>query len=480
MNEKRYQSYVRVHWPLPFVQPWLYGPAKLAKKPFKYDFILCTHLGNKSGWHYYVDDFINMGHVLDNYLAIPKNLEQLRVQAEKVRKENYDFSKNIEKLDIGKTNLNELVDFFRQWYLVHSKFCADFMFIDATDETLENDIRETLAKSKISLSFSEIACLFTPDVESYVQKEHREFCQIVKNKESPEFLQAIENYVKRWWWSPMGWSQHQPLTVQKVKEDILKIEDSDALIAKQNKEEQQRIKLLEQKEKIIKILPEEVSNLLDVFEVLAEMHDTRKEIQMRMMKTGFTLAEAILKKSSIPMKYRDFMLVEEYFDLTKGVKPSLSVLQSREKAFWCQITSKSDVLMLSGEEALGKLEESKIYEPEKDKQEIIKGTPASPGKFKGVVRVELDQKVLINNFKLGEILVTGMTTPDFVPAMKKAGAIITDEGGITCHGAIIAREFKKPCIVGTRIATQILKDGDFVEVDANNGIVRILKRNQSA
>ena len=67
---------------------------------------------------------------------------------------------------------------------------------------------------------------------------------------------------------------------------------------------------------------------------------------------------------------------------------------------------------------------------------------------------------------------THMTTPDFVPAMRRAAAIVTDEGGVTCHAAIIARELKKPCVVGTKHATQIFKDGDMVEVDANAGIVR--------
>jgi pyruvate,water dikinase len=59
--------------------------------------------------------------------------------------------------------------------------------------------------------------------------------------------------------------------------------------------------------------------------------------------------------------------------------------------------------------------------------------------------------------------------------MKKAGAIITDEGGITCHAAIVSRELKKPCIIGTKIATQVFKDGDMVEVDAENGIVKIIR-----
>jgi len=59
--------------------------------------------------------------------------------------------------------------------------------------------------------------------------------------------------------------------------------------------------------------------------------------------------------------------------------------------------------------------------------------------------------------------------------MKKAAAFVTDEGGITCHAAIVARELKKPCIIGTKIATQALKDGDEVEVDADKGAVKLLK-----
>ncbi|MEY2664432.1 MAG: hypothetical protein RIT04_240, partial [Candidatus Parcubacteria bacterium] len=80
-----------------------------------------------------------------------------------------------------------------------------------------------------------------------------------------------------------------------------------------------------------------------------------------------------------------------------------------------------------------------------------------------------------DSFEDGSVLVTSMTRPEFVPLMKKAIAIVTDEGGITCHAAIVSRELKKPCIIGTKVATQVLKDGDMVEVDANSGIVRILK-----
>jgi pyruvate,water dikinase len=94
--------------------------------------------------------------------------------------------------------------------------------------------------------------------------------------------------------------------------------------------------------------------------------------------------------------------------------------------------------------------------------------------IEGRVRIIFDPQK--DTFKSGKILVTGMTRPEFVPLMRKAKAIITDEGGIACHAAIISRELGLPCIIGTKIATKVLKDGDLVEVDANKGAVRILKR----
>jgi phosphohistidine swiveling domain-containing protein len=104
----------------------------------------------------------------------------------------------------------------------------------------------------------------------------------------------------------------------------------------------------------------------------------------------------------------------------------------------------------------------------------FKGNVAYMGKVTGRARVLKTSHVM--DFSDGDVLVTGMTTPDFMPVIQKSSAIITNEGGITCHAAIIAREMKKPCIIGTKIATQVLKDGDLVEVDADHGVVRVLER----
>jgi pyruvate,water dikinase len=75
-------------------------------------------------------------------------------------------------------------------------------------------------------------------------------------------------------------------------------------------------------------------------------------------------------------------------------------------------------------------------------------------------------------FNKGDILITWETTPDFIAFMKIAGAIVTNRGGVTSHAAIVSRELNVPCVIDTKNATEVFKDGDLVEVDATKGIVR--------
>jgi pyruvate,water dikinase len=101
---------------------------------------------------------------------------------------------------------------------------------------------------------------------------------------------------------------------------------------------------------------------------------------------------------------------------------------------------------------------------------ILKGLAASPGVATGVVRIIKNMKD-ITKVQQGDILVTKMTSPDLVPTMSKSGAIVTDEGGLTAHAAIVSREMGIPCIVGTKTATQVLEDGQRITVDAYKGFV---------
>ena len=104
----------------------------------------------------------------------------------------------------------------------------------------------------------------------------------------------------------------------------------------------------------------------------------------------------------------------------------------------------------------------------------INGMVASSGKVIGRVKI-CSTIESIKKVNKGDILVASMTRPEYIGAMRQAAGFITDEGGITCHAAIVAREMGKPCVIGTRNATKILKDGDLVQVDAVHGVIRILE-----
>ncbi len=104
----------------------------------------------------------------------------------------------------------------------------------------------------------------------------------------------------------------------------------------------------------------------------------------------------------------------------------------------------------------------------------IEGKVAQSGIARGRVKI-VHLISQLNKVEKGDILVSPMTTPDFMPAIYKASALITDEGSLLCHAAIVSRELGIPCIIGTKIATSVLKDGMEVEVDAEKGVVKILQ-----
>ena len=155
-----------------------------------------------------------------------------------------------------------------------------------------------------------------------------------------------------------------------------------------------------------------------------------------------------------------------YMDMEWGVDERTNkiwILQARPETVWSR----------RNKEGGAKVQESKSMTTT-DHKVIVKGLPASPGKVSGRVHVILDPS-RIDEFKEGEILVTEMTAPDWVPAMKKAKAIVTDSGGMTCHASIDSRELGIPCIVGTKsrgeAATVTIPDGIDVTIDATHGVV---------
>ncbi len=138
---------------------------------------------------------------------------------------------------------------------------------------------------------------------------------------------------------------------------------------------------------------------------------------------------------------------------------NLFIVQSRPETVW------------SLKEAEAKAEGSQQSLTVAEAKIVVKGLPASPGVHAGKAKVVTTVEEADKLIKEGDILVTKMTNPDWVPYMRVAGAIVTDEGGMTCHAAIVSRELGIPCIVGAKDATKILETGETYTVDAKSGVV---------
>ncbi|MFH1316262.1 MAG: PEP-utilizing enzyme [Candidatus Woesearchaeota archaeon] len=150
----------------------------------------------------------------------------------------------------------------------------------------------------------------------------------------------------------------------------------------------------------------------------------------------------------------------------------LDTIKKRKKGFLVVFDHNKDIIIES-EDAVKFIHERPILDRNTKNVKELHGKVGYPGHVKGKVRIVKTDKDN-TNFVKGEILVSIITTPNLTPSMEKAAAIITDGGGVTCHAAIFAREMKKPCIIGTKVATKVLKDGNLVEVDAKEGVIRLL------
>lgn len=187
-----------------------------------------------------------------------------------------------------------------------------------------------------------------------------------------------------------------------------------------------------------------------------------------------SIADAMGEKEKIDPKFLTCMTRDE---LAKYLKfreiPDIEVLQERYDLSVIFYNNEKEIILV-GQDAV-QMQKSVTLSKKDDTQGEIKGMSAFKGKARGTCRIILDPHK-DNIFDEGDILVTGMTRPEFVQYVKKASAIVTDAGGILCHAAISAREMRKPCIIGTEIATKKLNDGDLVEVDADKGMVRIIEK----
>ncbi len=211
-------------------------------------------------------------------------------------------------------------------------------------------------------------------------------------------------------------------------------------------------------------LPADEKDLVKISEKYPEIAKVIKKYGMFRNAPSLSDEEAV-KLAELAKKieehYGRAMDIEWAIDQDLPYPQNVFIVQARPETVWS--TKKAKEAKLEKEAAPAKAPA--------ERRILVRGLPASPGVAIGVAKVALTVEEAAKLMKKGDILVTKMTDPDWVPYMKLAAAIVTDEGGMTAHAAIVSRELGIPCIVGTKNATQALKTGMEVTVDATHGIV---------
>jgi len=210
------------------------------------------------------------------------------------------------------------------------------------------------------------------------------------------------------------------------------------------------------------------SDYFSLVRELAFIKDMRDEYRRKGIYGILPFFSEMAHRLGVSRKELAYFSEEEILNtLNKAKKLSKTEAVKRQNGFLIYFDEK--ICVTSGSEMIKKFISEKIGNKIFNKRQI-KGVVASTGNARGLVKIILGVKDLAKVEK-GDIMVAISTHPDFVPAMHKAQAIITDEGGLTSHAAIVSRELGIPCVVGTKIATKVLKDGDSVEIDAKKGII---------
>jgi phosphoenolpyruvate synthase/pyruvate phosphate dikinase len=225
-------------------------------------------------------------------------------------------------------------------------------------------------------------------------------------------------------------------------------------------------------EKILKKLKPntELTSLLKFLKENVYLRDYRDMIRQKLNLRLKTFYLEIGKRLDLTIEEVAALTNKEIIECLKNNTTFPKHEIKKRKQAYLLIQKGSQYEIWSGSKAIA-LAKKEIKSQKISNTKSLKGITGNSGKAKGLARIVYTNKDL-HKVRTGDILVTTMTRQDFIIALRKAAAVVTDEGSVTAHSAIIARELKKPCVVGTEIATKVLKDGDLVEVDATKGIVK--------
>ena len=387
------------------------------------------------------------------------------------------MSREFDQLDLKKLSDKDLYNKFKPFHDLNFRFWIVAHVPEASNWGGEYLLEKKLKNLYKDKADEYLEILSAPIKFSFFQQEELDLLSLASIKKKEEFKKALKNHADNYCWLLNSYGGNRILKpdyfADKLKE-LLK-----------EKSASQRIKEIKstilnnknRKKRLIKKLKLNKGLILAAEQISESIwwQDLRKGYIWRMQHYWDKFLRETVRRTNWKFKELLWCRVCEVLDIARGKKFDKKEILKRKKGYviytggnkYKDFTDKKHITALNNKfraSVTGDVRE-------------IKGLVVSKGKsIRGRAKIISNPFKEGNKMKKGDILVAGMTSPEFIIVMRKAKAIITDHGGMTCHAAIVSRELKIPCMVNTKIATKVLKNGDLVEVDTDKGVIKIIKK----
>jgi len=451
--------------------------------------------------HYYFgkrDALEQANHIVKRLCDDPEFGKALNAKHVELSDELVEHARAVAATDLGTKTNEELARIVEEHVEIHTRLyewgwlpVAIDMFHPVYGEMLKAYLRGKAANEEELNAFFVI--LTTPDRFSEEALQHQEFLDIaarIKNEDcdrqsfasgdanaiirgmAPSLKRALEAHLEKYAPVHALW-MGVPLMMEQLVQELCDYlnsgkspaEEKEAMAADLEAKKLQKAELVKRLR-----VDEKYARLFWLYSEFMLLKFYRRYAQLRALFFMRPVFGEISRRLNIPESQARFLITPEYRKLLGG---SFDVSQLAEREKMCALYAEKGIDYVAvGEEAQAFAAAAK---PKIDLNvKEVRGQCACLGWAKGRARIVLSPAD-IPKMQKGDVLVAIATNPDIVMAMKRASAIVTEQGGVTCHAAIVSRELGIPCVIGTKIATRWLKDGDLIEVDANKGIVRKLE-----
>ncbi|MBI2548714.1 hypothetical protein HYW21_05175 [Candidatus Woesearchaeota archaeon] len=389
------------------------------------------------------------------------------------RKELQEYYTILNAADLSRCSEEEFLNYFMRFNELYLQEYAMPVITNSFAFFAENHLKELLGKHAEQY-FIELTHPSKPSFSSRCESSLLTITEGAKKQglKSKAVQQMITLHVKQFHWVENNYERALFLGKEHVEHEVKK--RFEKAKGEQTKITQNYETGNERKKEILDTLhaSHELQLLVEFIDFFIHWQDDRKAACLEALYYQHEFLKEIVKRTSLPLEEVAATIYTEIPYLLNG-KIDRKMLQERWQHAVIFMTTDQKLHLYTNKEAALLTE---LVLPSPTQTTTLQGTVASRGEdttIRGKARIILTID-RAKHMQDGDILVTSMTRPDMVPLMKKARAIITNEGGITCHAAVICRELHIPCIIGTKVGTKVLKDGNDIELDLKIGKITII------